>query len=100
MKWTDVTSYSRGDKERKPTCWQITDDDKTLTITVVWNHRNRPGEWCFHCHELNFDTEPVDADSEQKAKAEAIRYVVIRLQLLLKSAHLMMNVAKEMETGK
>jgi len=58
--WKDVTSYSRGDQERKPRAFEI-QIAKTFRLVVVWNHRDYPNEWIYHlnpvftCARLNID---------------------------------------------
>jgi hypothetical protein len=83
MKWMDVTSYSRGDKERKPTAWRL--NSKVLDLTVVFGHRDLPGKWCFHCHALNFNTQPLEAQTLEEAKTEALILVTIRLEDMLEA---------------
>ena len=92
MKWTDVTSYSRSDKERKPTSWQL--DAGPLAVTVVFNHRDRPGEWCFHCYDLGMDTESLPGVStEQEAKSKALTVIGLRLSRLLDTLSLMQQAS-------
>jgi hypothetical protein len=78
MKWEDATSYSRSDKERKPTCWRIYGG--LMSVVVVFNHRDRPGEWCFHCPALAFDAELLyDVHTEQEAKEKALKVIELHL---------------------
>jgi hypothetical protein len=47
--WKDITSYSKGDIERKPRSWQLRMPGG-LRLVIVWNHRDYPGEWICHLH--------------------------------------------------
>lgn len=73
IEWKDVTSYQRG-QERKATCWEI--DDRLVRVTIVWGHRDRPGMWVFHCHQLDCDTQAIPGldrlDQVEEAKKLAL----------------------------
>lgn len=81
LQWQDITSYSRSDKERKPTIWEIASPLKgSLRVCVVWNHRDRPGVWVFHCYALGFDAEYLPGvQNAEEAKAAALKAVQARL---------------------
>jgi hypothetical protein len=87
LEWTDVTSYSRDQQPRFPTCWEISDG--VLRVTVVWNHLDLPGMWCFHCRALDFDTHALpnvtSVADHKRAKAEAIAVLRKRLVELRRS---------------
>lgn len=63
--WIDSTSYSRDDKERKPTCW--TWESKNISITVVCSHRYYPENWVMHCRALGIDTMRMQITSDNPA---------------------------------
>lgn len=54
MEWTDATSYSRGDNERKQSAWEL--KLPSLRIWVGNKHKDYPGEFIMHCFELGIDT--------------------------------------------
>ncbi len=70
MKWEDVTSYSRG-ADRVPTAWRLslTSD---VSITVVRDHLQRPGEWVVHCRPW-FDTTPLGMTTTEHSAVDAQR---------------------------
>lgn len=65
--WRNCTSYSRDDKERIPTGFELKVGDCRIVITC--GHRDYRNEWVFHCHELGFDTVQIGKDltAEQAA---------------------------------
>lgn len=54
MEWKDATNYSRDQKERKQTAWEL--KLPSLRIWIGCGHRNYPGEFVMHCFELGVDT--------------------------------------------
>ncbi len=49
--WKNVTSYSQGTPERKPTAWSLPMPGG-FRLVLVWNHRDYPKEWVCHFHPL------------------------------------------------
>ena len=41
--WKDITSYSRGDKEQRPTTWRCFAGE--VQVTIVRDHIHYPGVW-------------------------------------------------------
>lgn len=73
LKWKDATSYSRNDKERKPTAYETVIGDVRVYITCGHIHY-RP-EWVFSCHALGFDTKHLPkAKSKEDAAEQAMKY--------------------------
>ena len=70
--WNDATSYSRDDKERKPTAWEICGD--RLRIYITCRHINNPGNWVMHCRPW-FDTTDLKVDTLEEAKEKAVKMV-------------------------
>lgn len=74
MKWTDATNYSRTDKERTQTSWQI--DHRGMRIFITKKHLHYPGEWIMHCKEIGIQNSPLglksDADPEEAKKKALI----------------------------
>jgi len=84
--WVDTTSYSRNDKDRKPSCW--TYDTGKLQISVLTGHRAVPDRWVMHCFNLGMDTVVLKAPIETPVadvQAAAIRVVRRRLTEMLNS---------------
>ena len=74
MIWADVTSYSQGERGKKPqTAFQ-----SIVSGTLVWvscGHRYYPNEWVFNCRELGILEKriaPVDGMTPPEACAAAI----------------------------
>ena len=72
--WKDVTSYSRDDKERKPTSWRI-DYGDGLSVSITCGHIYHRGQWVMHCHALGIDTKLMPSKSADEAKVDAYGYV-------------------------
>jgi hypothetical protein len=84
--WYDSTIYSRGDTERKPTCWTF--DTGMLRITVVSGHRGYPGGWVMHCYHVGFDTVLMGITAEKPAEYAqrlALKMVRKKLSMMLES---------------
>lgn len=78
--WTDATSYSRDDTDRKPTCHRITVGD--LRISVTCGHIYHSPNWVMHCGALAIDTKRLQAKTLEEAQAEAIAVVKTTLAKL------------------
>jgi hypothetical protein len=73
LKWTDTTSYSRGDTERVPTTWCI--GENRIKISVTKGHIYYPDKWVMHCFTLKIDTLPLKAETLEDAQSEALETV-------------------------
>jgi hypothetical protein len=81
MKWTDASSYSRGERgEIDPTAWETRAAWARLGVT----RRHGSEGWYGYCHELNFSVHSLGDDLE-KAKTEWIRYLKETLTMVLKA---------------
>jgi len=84
--WKDITSYSRGQTERKPTMWGLSNDK--ITITLMCNHRDYKGQWVISSHVLGQHAIrlkiPNDATLEQ-AQNFALSYVKSELVAIVDS---------------
>jgi hypothetical protein len=60
--WVDTTTYSRGDKDRVPSCW--TYYTGKLTITIFNTHRVYAGQWLINCPELSISNGNLNLQSE------------------------------------
>lgn len=58
--------------------WEI--EINTMNITVLNGHINCPGEWVMHCSALNIRTCPLKAETDVKAKIEAIEIIMNKLK--------------------
>ena len=84
--WQDCTSYSRGDKERKPTTWTIRHG--FLVITITCGHIHHRPNWVLHCYAVGIDTKRITVldnyqftadDDLDTVKARAIEIVEARI---------------------
>lgn len=82
--WKDQTSYSRDDRERIPSVWQLQLTHE-LYITVVRKHRHNPGSWVMHCAPW-FDTHSLDLmpipENRDEAMARALSKVRTKIEEL------------------
>lgn len=82
MEWKDVTTYSRGDKERKPTTWEIKGGSLKIDVTCGYIHRK--GEWIMHCFAVGIDTYHLKyAETKEQAQEAALRMVRTKIQSML-----------------
>lgn len=84
MKWKDSTSYSRDDKERIPSSYDIS-DGKELRITV---HRLQgiKEDWFVSCPELRIQGKTLQSRDIDAAKREALSIVCREADRLHNSA--------------
>lgn len=86
MNWTDATTYSRNDAERKQTAWEIQTGNIRIYITNA--HRYYPNEWVYSCHELKVDAKQLQLPSTatpEQAQKRAVAWVKARLQKMIDS---------------
>lgn len=81
IEWTDVSSYSRGERgEKEPSAWACKVGG--LKIVIVKKHIYNPDRWSLTCGPW-FDVKDLDLPSEVKAEEaqkEALRWVRTKLQ--------------------
>jgi hypothetical protein len=69
--WKDVTQFSQGDKERKPSVFKA--KLGRFTVVVLNSHRDYPGVWVMHLEPDLIDTRPLAvAHSLEEAKIQAL----------------------------
>ena len=77
--WKDITSFSRDDKKRIPTTYEL--DNGTLRIVITCKHFYYPGEWVMHCARIAIDTYHLkNANNLEDAKRLAIEFIGKSLQ--------------------
>lgn len=82
--WKDVTSYSQGDKERKPTSFENVSGD--LRICITCSHIQYRGEWVMNCKALGIDTLHMKTcKTQDDAEKRAIHNVRLKLKKLTDS---------------
>ena len=82
--WKDVTSYSQGDKDRKPTAFEAVSGELRIYITCGHIHYN--GDWIMHCKALGIDTLHMKTcKSQDDAEKRAIHNVRLKLKRLIES---------------
>jgi len=76
--WEDITTYSRTDKERIPSTWELK-LPSGLRICITNGHIHYRGTWVFHCHALGFNTIALKATSKEQAEKQSIEIVSNRV---------------------
>lgn len=83
--WKDTTSYSRIDKDRIPTTFEICDG--LLRVVVTCGHIYYKPQWVMHCQALSIDTRPLrNAATKDQAQTEALHIVRNLIEELSNSA--------------
>lgn len=90
-KWKDITSYSRGDKERKSTTWEIKLGSYRLIITR--GHRDYPNQWVMHLypHKSEIKLKGVPVDDIREAKVAALQLTEKLLKEVVDEAYRALN---------
>lgn len=79
IKWEDTTSYSRR-AERIPTCFTAKAGALRITVTSGHIHYRGTGAWVMHCAPF-YDTHKLPGvETEEQAKAVAIRLVMAKVK--------------------
>lgn len=82
--WKDITSYSQGDKERKPTSFEAVSGE--LRIYITSGHISYRGEWIMHCNAVGIDTLHMKTcKTQDDAEKRAIHNVRLKLERLTDS---------------
>lgn len=68
-KWTDCTSYSRGESAKEPRSWEIMVG--TLRLVVTTGHIYHPGKWVMHLPPW-YDAAELKAATADEAKDHAL----------------------------
>jgi len=74
MDWKDCTSYSRDNKERIPTTFELK-FPSGLRITITKDHIYYKGDWVMHCKNVGIDTHPLNVKTQEEAQTKAIGIV-------------------------
>lgn len=86
--WNDITTYSQGDKERKPAVFENKCGD--LRIVIMNSHINYRGDWVMHCRVLGIDTLHLKTCKTQAdAEKRAIEIVRMKVGNLVESINLL-----------
>lgn len=67
--YKDITSYSQGEKERKP---NILQNEVNGIVFKVHKHIYYGNQWLLSCAELNIDKFELDTDDMETAKEKGI----------------------------
>lgn len=76
MKWKDVSSYSKKDKERIPHTWELRIEGLRIVVT---RHIYYPLTWLLICRELGIDGINLHNDNVDEAKSAAIELILSEL---------------------
>ncbi|MDI9413476.1 MAG: hypothetical protein QM401_07870 [Bacillota bacterium] len=74
--WKDVTSYSRGDKERIPNTLKA---EICGFPIVIHRHIHYPGTWLLSCYGLNLTNVDLSTDDFNEAERNAVAFLVAQL---------------------
>jgi len=74
--WKDVTSYSRGNKERIPSTLETEICGFSL---FIHRHIHNPGTWLLSCYGLNLTNVDLSTDDFNEAERNAVAFLVAQL---------------------
>ena len=79
MKWNDVSSYSRGDKDRQPNSFEA----RAGCVRIrVHRHIDYPGRWCFTSPDLLGSQVHCLEEAKTAAEAKVLATDFVRARLL------------------
>ncbi|WP_421696878.1 hypothetical protein [Ancylobacter sp.] len=96
-KWKDITSYSRDDKERVPSTWELRLTPYTR-IFVMRSHRADPDNWTMHCGPW-FDTYPLGLPSKMENRDEAMSRALNLVADKIEDLHEAIAAARTLSEG-
>lgn len=84
--WKDESTRTLGtvgpaEVRAVPTTWVGYSDGLRFAVT---RHRDYPGQWVLRCHAIGVDIQALDTITAQDAMEEAVRFIVRRLEKMLK----------------
>lgn len=90
LEWKDASSYSRSDKERIPTVWELKIEGLRIVI-----HRiiHCPG-WHISCYDLNIEDEYLYTEDLEEAKAKGLDLVVKNIEKFMKVREVILSKSK------
>ena len=74
--WKDVSSYSRGDKERIPTILELRRLSPFNTRLILHRHIYYPNTWVVSCKGTDIDKVDLHTDNVEEAKCLAVDYII------------------------
>ena len=86
MTWEDTTKRAKQYPNAPTVCFTL--ETPKLSITVLKGHRDDPGEWVMHCHQVNFNTKRIGCKPTAPhvtAKKAAFEMVKKELRAMLDS---------------
>lgn len=78
-KWADITTYSRGDKERTPRVLSLNLMEFNCEI-IVRRHIYFPDTWVLSCKSIGVDKRELTTNDLEEAKNKAIELVLNGLE--------------------
>jgi len=84
VEWKNVTSYSRGEKDRTPRVWDARIGQFRLSV-----HRHiyfKPDVWLCSCHGI-CDCQPLESKDIDQAKVEALQMFRAILAKAIEATH-------------
>ncbi len=79
MIWNDCTNYSRNDKERIPTVFEVK-FPSGLRITILKGHIYYKDKWVMHCFNVSIDTHPLNVETQKEAEIKALMIVKTKVK--------------------
>lgn len=77
MKWEDVTTYTKSDKDRVPKSWEIRINDLRIVVTRHFYHD--PTDWVLICEPF-CERKVISRGSIDEAKRLAIQFISQKLE--------------------
>lgn len=78
MIWKDATSYSQGQKDRTPTCWE----GRTKHLRVIVHFTRYDSGWYLSCYDLGIRDQKLAGATPELAQAEALLKLEVYLLAL------------------
>ncbi len=87
LEWKDASSYSRNDKERIPTVWEL----KVGGLRIVVHRIIHYPEWYVSCYNLNIENKCLYTDDVEEAKAIGIKTIINKIEELEKAKSILIG---------
>lgn len=81
LEWKDRTSYSRGDKERIPSIWELEVEGLKIVVHKIIHYP----EWYLSCYDLHIEKQCLYTEDVEEAKAEGLKIIIEKIEQLKKA---------------
>lgn len=79
MEWEDCTNYSKYDKDRIPTTFDLK-FPSGLRLMITKGHIYYKGKWVMHCFNVGIDTYLLNVKAQKEAETKAMAIVKAKIQ--------------------